>query len=145
MYKLFLWLLPLCFFIACNGDDDMDDMGNVKNPVDITLSNWKVIEVKNGDNVNNPAAVYTLQLNSDGTFSIRLDVNNCSGTYEVDLNNKRISFDMVACTEACCDSEPALDVAEILGKVVRYELASSPADVPLIFWGEPNYINFTQN
>lgn len=143
MKKLFLFL-PFVFLFACNGDD-MGDMDNVKTPIDITLSDWRVSQVKNGEDVTDPAASYILKLEDDGTFSLRLDVNTCSGAYEIDLQNKRISFDGVGCTEACCDSEPALDVAEVLGKVVRYELAAAPGDVPLIFWAEPDYINFIQN
>ncbi|MFK7931934.1 MAG: META domain-containing protein [Saprospiraceae bacterium] len=141
--KKLLFFLPLLFLFACNGDDPMD-VDNTKTPIDITLSDWRVLQVKNGDNVNDPAASYILKLDSDGMYSLRLDVNTCTGTYEVDLENKRISFDG-GCTEACCDSDPALDIAEVLGKVVRYELASAPGDTPLIFWAEPNYINFTQN
>ena len=142
--KKLLFFLPLLLLFACNGDDPMD-VDNVKTPIDITLSDWKVIQIKNGEEVNDPAASYILKLDSDGTFSLRLDVNNCSGTYEVDLQNKRISFESVACTEACCDSAPALDIAAVLGKVVRYEIAAAPGDVPLIFWAEPDYINFVQN
>lgn len=116
----------------------------VKTPIDITLADWRVIEVKNGEEVDNPAASYILKLADDGTYSLRLDVNTCTGNYDIDLQNKRISFDG-GCSEACCDSDPALNIAEILGQTVRYEIADFPGDIPLIFWAEPNYINFTQN
>ena len=144
MNKLILLLFPVCLFFACD-NSDVDDMGNVKNPIDITQSDWKVIEIKNDTDVSNPAAVYSLKLNDDGTFEIRLDVNTCGGDYEINLVDKRIAFDPVLCTEACCDSENALDIAEVLARVTRYELAQTPGDVPLIFWAEPDYINFEQN
>ena len=142
--KLLLLLLPLCLLLACD-NSDIDDMGNVKNPIDITQADWRVTEVKNGETVSNPASVYVLELNEDGTFEIRLDVNTCIGDYTVDLNNKRITFDPIGCTEACCDSSSAMDITAVLGTVVRYDIAQAPGDVPLIFWAEPNYINFTQN
>lgn len=62
---------------------------------------------------------YFLEFDDDNGFTARLDVNSCSGTYEL-IDSKNIKFDGMHCTYSCCDTEYAEDFARLLRVMTKY-------------------------
>lgn len=142
---LILFIALLCLTTACDKSTAGDDPMAPDMTFDITEFDWRIIEVKNGDFNAMAAAFYILELNSDGTFNLRLDVNNCGGEYTINLITRSIDFKMTACTEACCDSEIALKAVEVLEKIQIYDVAGSPNEPPLSFLQGDDYIYWDAN
>ncbi|MDQ3190387.1 MAG: META domain-containing protein [Bacteroidota bacterium] len=67
---------------------------------------------------------YLLQFENKTNYSLSLDVNSCFGSVNF-LSNKRVDFKSLNCTEACCDSDFALNTADILGEVNKYSVIDS--------------------
>lgn len=146
MKNIFFVLMGLfCLTTACNTSTADDDMMTPDMTFDITAFDWRIIEVKNGAFNEAAAAFYILKFNNDGTFNLRLDVNNCGGEYTINLVTRSIDFKMTACTEACCDSEIALEAVEVLEKVQIYDVAAVPGDPPLSFLQGDDYIYWDAN
>ncbi len=78
------------------------------------LSNkWQVTELHltNPDTTIVPDEEYILIFNPDNTYSINLDINNCFGDFKVTGKDK-IEIGSGGCTEACCDSDLAIEIFE---------------------------------
>lgn len=89
--------------------------------IDITSCKWEVISSKKSGQIfsDKPKDSYILEFNSDTTYSLSLDVNHCSGHYEIPGKGK-IDFTTVACTEVCCDSEFAENLPGLLHNITDY-------------------------
>lgn len=75
-----------------------------------------------------------LTFKEDGTFSLRLDINSCGGTYKTGNGNK-IEIQYPACTEACCDSQFSSKLASTLPKVTSYRLEDQTLQLNVPQWG----------
>lgn len=89
--------------------------------IDITSNNWEVVKIKiQGESTYTKAKEsYVLEFVSDTTYTFNLDVNNCGGHYEI-VNNGNINISVMGCTEICCDSEFAENLANLLPKMTAY-------------------------
>jgi hypothetical protein len=58
------------------------------------------------------------------TYSLQLDVNSCSGSVAT-IGSGKIDFESGACTEACCDSDGAQCLLQVLLDAERYEVKGS--------------------
>lgn len=84
-------------------------------------SSWKVMKLKtNGTSVDVTNDVI-LKVNSDTDFSLKLDTNNCFGTYAI-TGKTEIKLAGIACTEMCCDSEFSQAVVKALHQVSKIKL-----------------------
>ncbi|MEM6687539.1 MAG: META domain-containing protein, partial [Bacteroidota bacterium] len=100
-------------------------------------SSWKVVKLKtNGTSVDVTNEVI-LKVNSQTEFSLKLDTNNCFGTYAI-TGKTSIKLAGIACTEMCCDSEFSQAVVTALYQVSNIKLKEDNAtlyadEVEIIF------------
>jgi len=89
--------------------------------IDITSYKWEVIKIKKQGESSYIKAneSYVLELTSDTTFNLKLDVNNCFGHYEI-LSKGNMDISKMGCTEICCDSEFAEDLLHLFPKMTKY-------------------------
>lgn len=64
--------------------------------------------------------IYRLSFSDNNQASILLDVNTCFG--DVNIGNRSIDLNLNGCTEACCDSEIALQMLQSLNQADQYTL-----------------------
>jgi heat shock protein HslJ len=84
---------------------------------------WKIERLKlSNDTVWRPGVEpwYEMTFTSSGNASLRLDVNLCGG--KVNIGQHSIKIDVQTCTEACCDSEYALQLMQSLQRIKNYKL-----------------------
>ena len=89
--------------------------------IDITSNKWEVVKIKKQEESTyiNAKESYILEFINDKTFTLNLDVNNCGGHFEI-VNNKNIIISELACTDACCDSDFAGNLVQLLLKMTEY-------------------------
>lgn len=75
-----------------------------------------------------------LTFKKDGTYSLKLDINSCGGTFASEKNNQ-LEMDFAACTEACCDSQFSQKLATMLPEVTTYEIDGSVLKLHIPQWG----------
>jgi heat shock protein HslJ len=115
---LILALISL-FLYGCDKNDNKRNLAN---------TSWEVTTIVFGDAQINAPAAYILHFYQDNSFGIQLDINSCGGEYTESKKN-RISFDYINCTEACCDSQFAQDIVEILLVSNSYALNNNQLDI----------------
>jgi heat shock protein HslJ len=98
----------------------------------LLLGNWvlKGISHKSADSMVIIKDQYMLQILSENSFKLKLDVNDCGGKFRI--SGGKMDFLDMYCTEACCDSELAL---QILSALTHADAFSLQEDV-LTFIGE---------
>ena len=89
--------------------------------IDLKSNNWVVVKIKKQGESSYSIAKesYILKFINDSIFEINLDVNNCSGKYNI-VSNGIIELGLVACTLICCDSDFAEDLVQLIPKMTRY-------------------------
>lgn len=100
--KLFVALAVIaCFAFQCDEDET------------IISNSWRVAELHltDQDTTIIPDAEYIIIFNPDNTYSINLDINNCFGDFKI-TGEDQIDIGNGGCTEACCDSELAIEIFE---------------------------------
>ena len=117
--KLYIVLAVMaCFAFQCEKDETI-------------LSNaWRVAELHYTaqDTTLIPEAEYILIFNPDKTYSINLDINNCGGDFKI-TGKDNIKIRGGACTEACCDSELALEIFEKIMASEKYFVSGNNLDL----------------
>lgn len=88
---------------------------------ELQFGKWEVEKIKKAGESSFRKAKnsYFLEFDEDKGFLARLDVNTCSGTYEL-IDSKNIKFDGMSCTYGCCDTEYAEDFARLLRVMTHY-------------------------
>lgn len=88
---------------------------------ELQFGKWEVEKIKKAGDPSFRKAKnsYFLEFDDDNGFAARLDVNRCSGTYEL-IDSKNIKFDGMYCTYSCCDTEYAEDFARLVRVMTRY-------------------------
>ncbi len=89
--------------------------------IDIKSNNWEVVKIKKqGESTySKTKESYILEFISDTTYTLKLDVNNCFGNYEI-INSGNIKMNPMGCTEICCDSDFAEDLLQLFPKMTEY-------------------------
>lgn len=125
----FVTVLLMTLFAACSSiknnttDVDVDNIEAKSATADVAAispslkqTSWKFKElIVDGK----PVAInkdYRLTF-ADKDFGLKLDVNNCGGTFKTENNQLIIDGTSMFCTEMCCDSENA--------KILQKQLASN--------------------
>ena len=67
-----------------------------------------------------------LTIKSETEFTLKLDVNNCFGTYAITGNNN-IKLSNLGCTEMCCDSDFSMAVSNALYTISSVNFAKDKA------------------
>ena len=114
-------LLGSIAFLACGNDDDDPGMG----PFDITSLDWQIYRYTNQDVDSILPVAYTFRFDKiDEDISVQFETNSCGSDYVVNLEENQISFPGLGCTEACCDSEMAETIKDLLSRVGNYEIVA---------------------
>ena len=112
-----LYMLPLIIGIIVLGSSCE------KKDVDINLSaaDWKVKKIRKRGKLIYTAtdSTYVLHFSNDNTCNLNLDVNNCVGLYEIPEDGS-ITFQGMACTKMCCDTEFAEDLLSLFPEMTGY-------------------------
>ncbi len=75
-----------------------------------------------------------IEIKTDGTYNLKLDVNRCFGSYML-LNKNGISFSEPGCTKICCDSQFSQKFAEMLVQVRTYQIEKNSLKLEVPGWG----------
>jgi len=84
-------------------------------------SSWKVTDLNTQVKSVTVTNDVILTVKSATEFTLKLDKNNCFGTYTITGNNK-IKLNNLSCTEMCCDSDFSMAVSRALYKVSTIDL-----------------------
>jgi heat shock protein HslJ len=87
---------------------------------DLENTQWQVIKL---DSLTIPPG-HVLDFKDNNKCYLHLDANSCHGDYTTASNNQ-VHFQMLACTEMCCDSASSVKLADILRKTREYEIKDS--------------------
>ncbi|MCC5915892.1 MAG: META domain-containing protein [Cryomorphaceae bacterium] len=66
---------------------------------------------------------YRFEFGTDKSLTVNLDVNTCQTKFESCTCGSMV-IDPIGCTEACCDSEFAVQMIEMMKDVDRYDISS---------------------
>jgi len=75
-----------------------------------------------------------LTFSKSGTYSLKLDINTCSGNFTAS-KVEEISMESPACTKACCDSRFSEKLAIMLPKVKTYKIDGNILRLEVPEWG----------
>ncbi len=91
------------------------------NNINITSDSWMVVKIKQegANQYKETKKSYVLKFENDTTYTLRLDVNNCTGKYTI-LNKGNIHISSINCTEMCCDSDFAEELVQLLSEMTEY-------------------------
>ena len=111
--KLRLLILSIGFLGLSCEKKDID--------IDLRANAWKIekIRISGQSTYTKTDSTYILRLSGDEEYNLNLDVNTCGGPYEILLKGS-IEFQAMACTEICCDSDFAEDLASLFPKMTSY-------------------------
>lgn len=104
MKYLLIFSIFFVLFTSCSKNIELEDI----------TGKWELVKLypekvvtKEKDNI------YTIEFKTDNTIKVRLDVNSCWSTYNLEDNNQ-ISFGRFGCTLVCCDTEYAEEFINIV-------------------------------
>jgi len=81
------------------------------------------IQQENGTTLT-PDADYILSFENDHQFGLKLDINQCGGG--VDFDKETVDFsEGIYCTKACCDSEFANTLIQLLPENTHWKLSNN--------------------
>jgi len=115
--KLFLNIMTLVSFWLFTGISSCS-----KDEKAMLNGDWTVekIRVHTDSTWRFPSNSYVLTLSENKSYSIHLDINTCGGSAKFE-HNQQVVFQTGACTKACCDSEFALKLMNILHTCTTYD------------------------
>ena len=110
-------ILFLVFSIGLLGSSCMKE--NID--IDLSSKHWKVVKIKSDGQLGYTStdSTYVLAFSSKTEYNMDLDVNMCAGFYEAPEPGS-IEIQPMACTEVCCDSEFAEELAFLLPRMKEY-------------------------
>lgn len=127
LLKTSLFLLVI-MVTSCSSDDNEQDI-----TIELTSNAWEVVKIKPpGESIYlNPDKGYTIQFDNDGTYSLNISPNVCSGNYEVS-ENENVTIMQTGCTQQVGQTEFATNLSTLFPKMTRYYEKNNE----LIFEGE---------
>ncbi|MEA3479280.1 MAG: META domain-containing protein [Bacteroidota bacterium] len=89
--------------------------------IDLSSNPWKVVKIKEDGKLSytDTDSTYILRFSNDTEYHLNLDVNVCFGFYEIPDQGK-IEIQTMACTEVCCDTAFAEELAFLLPGMTEY-------------------------
>lgn len=92
------------------------------NTAQLLEGDWRVVSIQpTGQVSENASADYILQFGEDGNLSLRLDINSCGGRFNT-FNGGNIDIEPMGCTEACCDTPFAQQLAGMLSGMEHFDI-----------------------
>jgi heat shock protein HslJ len=131
MKKPEIYILGLIFglFFSC-------DKSGIESKVSI-YSKWEVTTFMSiesmaysKDNNYNP----TIEFNSNGSYTIKPDMNHCIGTVSL-LGENGIVISVAGCTKICCDSKFSQKFIEMLPRVKTFSIEGKNLKLNIPDWG----------
>ncbi len=114
MKQLLFLAISYFFFAGCAKDVSIDSI----------VGKWEVISVYKGKVYENKTNnTYIVDFKDDKNVSIKLDVNTCVSEYTTSCDNC-INISPFGCTKACCDSDFAIKLIEIISESTKYDIKS---------------------
>lgn len=110
---------------------------HIDGPASNVFQTWEVknfVSVETVTYDKKDSSKILLSINSNNTFTVKLDVNACTGSLAV-LNELNIIFNSPLCTEACCDSPFAERFAELLPYITMYKIDDNMLRLSIPQWG----------
>jgi len=75
-----------------------------------------------------------LTFNQAGSYSLKLDINYCNGSFTSGENNQ-LQVLSPGCSKACCDSQFSEKLASMLSKVTSYSIEGNTLKLNVPQWG----------
>ena len=75
-----------------------------------------------------------ITFNTDGTYHLQLDMNQCNGTFQPG-SQSLIIIGAAGCTKICCDSDFSIKLAEMLPKVTSFKIDGNSLQLNVPQWG----------
>jgi len=120
----FLLIVMSCHKDQAIGVKELYQTWAVKNFMSIESASYPKFE-------NKPVL---LTLHSDGSYNLKLDINNCSGS--VDFQGKNhVEFEPAMCTEICCDSAFSEKLVAMLPRVTSWSMEGKNLKLHVPLWG----------
>jgi len=124
-----LTILTLLFvLISCNKEKEVNS---------ILFATWEAKNFMSVESVaypKNENKPILLTFRSDGTYSLKLDINSCGGNFTFGKNNQ-IEIEPSACTEACCDSKFSEKLASTISRVTSFDMEGKNLKLNVPQWG----------
>ncbi|MEM1325531.1 MAG: hypothetical protein AAGI23_06230 [Bacteroidota bacterium] len=83
---------------------------------------WIVDYIETDDGRTDAPHDVTFRFESDSTFSLKLDLNSCGGSYTINESQQTWEAKNVFCTLACCDSDFSEQAAFLIGHADQIEV-----------------------
>lgn len=134
LFNYLSFLLSLCILAsACNKKTTNSTINQVdKTEKAITtmspVGNWIVVNYpqmfqQEGKHPK-PQKQYPIRFNTDHYMGLKLDINNCETSYQVQDRNL-IFKEGMTCTEACCDTKEAMGLSGLFSGSLEYSIKNS--------------------
>jgi hypothetical protein len=130
----FLILIFLTSFILSSCEKEGND--EIKFDENI-FGKWEVVEFMSVESMlysKNDNYYPIIEFKNDGSFSLELDQNNCSGNFVLSGENE-IEITGPGCTKMCCDSDFSNKVATMLPQVTTYSFDEETLKLNVPGWG----------
>lgn len=75
-----------------------------------------------------------IEFKKDGRYSLKLDVNNCSGTFNL-TGESNIDISAAGCTKICCDSKFSQKFVAMLPQITDYSIEGNKLKLNVPGWG----------
>lgn len=75
-----------------------------------------------------------IEFHENGTYSLQLDLNSCSGSFEL-IREKGINITAAGCTKICCDSNFSNKFVLMLPQVTSYLIDGNTMKLDVSGWG----------
>lgn len=127
MKTVFLFVLFLFAFSACHKDNSASEG---------LYRTWEVMNFMSIESVaypKNENVKILLTFEKMGDYRLKLDINSCGGTFDVDSN--QLKMESPACTEACCDSKFSEKTAAMLSRITSFETDGKTLKLNIPQWG----------
>ncbi len=123
-------IIAALFFNACKDDTDCDCNGSI-------IGEWKTESFLSLESTGYPkddeySPVITFR--NDGTYTLVLDVNGCSGEYVSDSDDN-INISTSICTKMCCDSDFSEKLVGMLPQVNSFSINDKELSLIVPGWG----------
>ncbi|TNF45172.1 MAG: META domain-containing protein [Bacteroidetes bacterium] len=74
------------------------------------------------------------EFRNDGRYSLKLDVNNCSGSFSL-TSESNIDISVAGCTKICCDSKFSQKFVAMLPQITSYSIEGKEMKLIIPGWG----------
>jgi heat shock protein HslJ len=128
VFTLLILLVVLLFSSCDKGKNKIT--GNI-------YSTWEVVEfmsVESESNAKKDNYNPVIEFKEDGSFSLKLDANNCSGNFSL-ADGNAIEMGGPGCTKMCCDSDFSNKLTTLLPEVKSYSFEENILKLNVPDWG----------